>query len=200
MKQATRAALAALALLALAGCSVTIEPKVPLIPGQPTPGVLPDQQSQPSQPQPVPAQETHAQPVPEKTRTQPAPQKTRKALSPVAHFQHFNVRIVGATGDPDFYNLQAEVCLVDAVKGAPTRISTDPWSVRANGRSYTRKVNPEIGTVGNFPREAKYTEGECAYGWLSFPVNGLKVTKIKYSNSLGDVAVWDAGPGMERIR
>jgi hypothetical protein len=197
MKQAMRAALASLvALLVLAGCSMEFKLQPPTIPGEPIPGVQPDRQTTQAAPQPVPAEETKAQPVPEKT-TKPKP---ARKLAQVAHFEHFNVRIVGTTGDPDFYNLQAEVCLVDDVKGAPTRISTDPWSVRANGRSFTRKINPEIGTVGNFPREAKYREGECAYGWMSFPTNGLKVTKIKYSNSLGDVAVWDAGPGLERIR
>ena len=193
---AIKITLAAVALLLTMG-ACTIEVRPPLIPGEPVPGVQPDYAPSQAQPQPVPAEETYAQP--QKT-TQPKVAH-RRNLSEVAHFEHFNVRIVGTTGRPDAYNVQAEVCLVDDVKDAPTRISTDPWSVvTANGGKVKASRHTEAGEAGNFPGEAKYDEGECAYGWMRFKTNCLKVSKIKYSNSLGDVAVWDAGPGTERIR
>jgi hypothetical protein len=167
---------------------------------QPVPGVQPDHAPTQAQLAPAPAEETYAQP-PKTTQPKAAP---GKKLSNVAHFQHFDVRILGSTAPPGpaevVYHLQSEVCLTKEVKGASTRISTDPWSVYGSDGWVKPSRHVEAGEAGNFPREAMYRKGDCAVGWMTFKTNGLKVTKIRYSNSLGDVAVWDAGLGQERIR
>ena len=169
---AIKITLAAVALLLTMG-ACTIEVRPPLIPGEPVPGVQPDYA--PSQAQPQPDRQRRPRAATEDHAAQVA---HRRNLSEVAHFEHFNVRIVGTTGRRDAYNVQAEVCLVDDVKDAPTRISTDPWSVvTANGGKVKASRHTEAGEAGNFPREAKYDEGECAYGWMRFKTNGLKVSK-----------------------
>jgi hypothetical protein len=173
-------------LLTMGACTIEFHP--PLIPGEPVPGVQPDYAPSQAQPQPVPAEETYAQP--QKT-TQPKATH-RRNLSDVAHFEHFNVRVVGSTGRPSEFNAQVETCLVDDVKNAPTRISHEPWTAISSSGKITKATRDyEAGEAGVFPKAAKYREGECAYGWLKFHTNGMKVTKIKYHNSLGDVAVWD---------
>ena len=44
---------------------------------------------------------------------------------------------------------------------------------------------------GAFPADDIYRVGQCASGWIRFLARG-SVTKIKYSNGVGDGAVWDA--------
>jgi hypothetical protein len=192
-----RTALAVLALLILtAGCG-TIEVKIspPMIPGQPTPGVLPDNANAPSQaqPEPAPATETKAAPQPtQERRTQQRRAKPAQGEKTTAMFRHFNVRIMRVTQSPDYYAVNAEVCLVDELKGKPTRVSTAPWTVRSDGHTIKPvKFREDLGTVGTFPRETWLTQDECAHGWLSFPAEGTDRFKIIYHNSLGDRAVWN---------
>jgi hypothetical protein len=187
-----RTALAAVAVLALAGC--TVQFNTPMIPGQPTPGILPGNDHAPSQaqPEPAPAEETKAAPEPTQEPRKTTRPKAQPKLSDTAHFRHFNVRVVGSTGRPTEFNAQVETCLVDEVKDAPTRIAIDPWTaISSSGKVTTATRDYEAGEAGVFPKAAKYREGECAFGWMKFHTNGMNVTKIKYSNSLGDVAVWD---------
>ena len=44
---------------------------------------------------------------------------------------------------------------------------------------------------GAFPPDATYRVGQCASGWIPFFTRGT-LTTIKYSNGVGDVAIWDA--------
>jgi hypothetical protein len=44
---------------------------------------------------------------------------------------------------------------------------------------------------GAFPPDDIYRVGQCASGWIPLLARG-SVTKIKYSNGVGDGAVWDA--------
>jgi hypothetical protein len=44
---------------------------------------------------------------------------------------------------------------------------------------------------GAFPADDIYRVAQCASGWIPFLAR-VSVTKIKYSNGVGDGAVWDA--------
>jgi len=89
--------------------------------------------------------------------------------------------------------LLAKVCvrsLPPDPQGDRTRISWDPWQVRSQGRMID--ADPAHATFkGAFPPDHTYRVGQCAEGWIPFLARG-SVTKIKYANGVGDIAVWDA--------
>jgi hypothetical protein len=89
--------------------------------------------------------------------------------------------------------LLAKVCvrsLPPDPQGDRTRISWDPWSVRANAKMIDAdKAHATF--KGAFPPDHTYRVGQCASGWIPFFARG-SVTKIKYANGVGDVAVWNA--------
>src|SRR5215210_4070016 len=109
-----------------------------------------------------------------------------------ATFKHFKVTVrrVRRTAD---VQLLAEVCvrsLPPDPQGNRTRISWDPWSIQ--GGSQTVKADPSRSVFkGAFPPDNTYRVGECASGWIPFFTREA-VTKVKYANGLGDVAVWDS--------
>jgi hypothetical protein len=116
----------------------------------------------------------------------PAPKKAANGSS--ATFRHFRVTVARLTQTKSQAKLLAKVCvrsLPPDPQGDRTRISWDPWSIRAGGKT----VKP---TSGTFPREATYRKGQCASGSMIFKTS-QKVAKIKYANFVGNKAVWDAG-------
>ena len=42
-----------------------------------------------------------------------------------------------------------------------------------------------------YPSDETYRVGECSSGWIPFQTS-RNVSKVKYANGVGDVAVWDA--------
>ena len=89
--------------------------------------------------------------------------------------------------------LQAKVCvksLPPDPQGNRTRISWDPWSIRAGSPT----IEPDLNAtqlMDEFPADATYRVGQCAFGWIPFATNRT-VSRILYANGVGDRAVWDA--------
>jgi hypothetical protein len=87
----------------------------------------------------------------------------------------------------------AKVCvesLPPDPQGNRTRISWDPWSVRAGSR--TVDADPSNSVFEDaFPPDKTYRVGQCASGWIPF-FTRANVTRVNYANGVGDIAVWDA--------
>lgn len=109
-------------------------------------------------------------------------------------FEHFTVTVSELTWTSRSKLLvRAKVCvrtLPPDPQGDRTRISWDPWTVRA-GSTASKPTAGEDGRGPDFPYEATYKEGSCASGWLHFAIKG-DVDTIVYSNGVGDHAVWSA--------
>jgi hypothetical protein len=110
-----------------------------------------------------------------------------------ASFEHFKVSVTQVSRNSSQLRLQAKVCvksLPPDPQGNRTRISWDPWSIRAGSRT----IEPDVNAAPlekEFPADATYRVGECASGWIPFATNRT-VTRIVYANGVGDRAVWDA--------
>jgi len=129
------------------------------------------------------------------------------ALRPIgtpARFTHFAVTVQDTVMDPEYYGyvVKLRVCVRSLPPGATsgrTRISWDPWTVTAGGRSHRPSVQ-EDPPPDLFPRpyqtEGRFRVGECAIGWLPFwsVKLGEQVTSINYANSLGNRARWRSEP------
>jgi hypothetical protein len=143
------------------------------------------------------ASSTATAPTPTTTPGEPEPSTKRKAepKGSSAKFKHFTVTVRDVRREtPSEVRMLAKVCVGTSLppdpQGDRTRISWDPWSLRA--RSQTVKADPSRSVFrGAFPPDKTYRVGECASGWIPFFTRG-KVTKVKYANGLGDIAVWDA--------
>jgi hypothetical protein len=146
----------------------------------------------PSPPPSVVTVET-ASPTPSSTAHPSASTKPKRAHSQ-AKFDHFMVTVDDLERvNSSEVRLLAKVCvrsLPPDPQGKRTRISWDPWSVRARAKMID--ADPAHATFkGAFPPDDIYRVGQCASGWIPFLARG-SVTKIKYSNGVGDGAVWDA--------
>jgi hypothetical protein len=124
---------------------------------------------------------------------QPSASPKKRAHSR-AKFDHFVVTVDDLQRrNSSEVRLLAKVCvrsLPPDPQGDRTRISWDPWSVRADTRMID--ADPAHSSFkGSFPPDDTYRVGQCASGWIPFLARGT-VTKIKYANGVGDVAVWDA--------
>jgi hypothetical protein len=109
-----------------------------------------------------------------------------------ATFKHFKVTLRRVRREADVQVL-AKVCvrsLPPDPQGNRTRISWDPWSVRAGSKNVDA-ARSAAALKGGFPAEGTYKVGECASGWIPFPTRAWP-TRIIYKNGVGDVAVWDA--------
>ena len=134
-----------------------------------------------------------ASPTPSSTAHPSASTKPKRAHSQ-AKFDHFMVTVDDLERvNSSEVRLLAKVCvrsLPPDPQGKRTRISWDPWSVRARAKMID--ADPAHATFkGAFPADDIYRVGQCASGWIPFLARG-SVTKIKYSNGVGDGAVWDA--------
>ena len=133
-----------------------------------------------------------ASPTPSSTAHPSASTKPKRAHSQ-AKFDHFIVTVDDLERvNSSEVRLLAKVCvrsLPPDPQGTRTRISWDPWSVRARAKMID--ADPAHATFkGAFPADDIYRVGQCASGWIPFLARG-SVTKIKYSNGVGDGAVWD---------
>lgn len=133
-----------------------------------------------------------ASPTPSSTAHPSASTKPKRAHSQ-AKFDHFIVTVDDLERvNSSEVRLLAKVCvrsLPPDPQGKRTRISWDPWSVRARAKMID--ADPAHATFkGAFPADDIYRVGQCASGWIPFLARG-SVTKIKYSNGVGDGAVWD---------
>lgn len=109
-------------------------------------------------------------------------------------FQHFKVAVSQIEQRSDAQVLvRVQVCvrsLPPDPQGNRTRISWDPWSVRAGQKSVKAEL---VGAKpkGLFPQSATYAVGDCASGTIPFPAED-HIAEISYKNGIGDTAVWDA--------
>ena len=109
-----------------------------------------------------------------------------------ASFEHFRVTVSQVSSSNSQVRLQAKVCvksLPPDPQGKRTRISWDPWSIRAGSRT----IEPDSHASplkDEFPADATYRVGQCASGWIPFATNRT-VSRIAYANGVGDRAVWD---------
>jgi hypothetical protein len=125
-----------------------------------------------------------------------------RPLGSTATFTHFRVTVQGTVMDPEHhgYMVKLRVCvrsLPPGSTGGRTRISRDPWTVTAGGRTHWPSVQEN--SADTFPRpnrtEGRFRVGECATGWLPFwSVASAPVTSINYANSLGNRARWKTQP------
>lgn len=109
-------------------------------------------------------------------------------------FRHFKVAVskVESRSKAEVV-VYATVCvrsLPPDPQGNRTRISWDPWSVRAGNTTIDAKLTG-VKTGRLFPQGATYGVGDCASGIIPFPTT-KKIDEISYENGLGDRAVWDA--------
>lgn len=125
-----------------------------------------------------------------------SPSERRVAVDQRVAFDHFTVR-VSSVEDPAGSGVlvEASVCvrsLPPNPTGDRTRISWDPWTVQAGGRTYRPQLFDTTRSVGSmFPREALYAVGECARGWIPFVLDrGGQVSTVRYENGVGDSARW----------
>jgi hypothetical protein len=110
-----------------------------------------------------------------------------------ANFNHFKVTVSRIAQNGSQVRLLVKVCvksLPPNPQGNRTRISWDPWSIRAGSHTIKPK-SPSQHLGDEFPHDATYKIGQCAKGWIPFVTN-RGVTRIKYANGVGDTAVWDA--------
>jgi hypothetical protein len=125
-----------------------------------------------------------------------------RPLGSTATFTHFSVTVQGTVIDPEHhgYMVKLRVCvrsLPPGSTGGRTRISRDPWTVTAGGRTHRPSVqeNPPDTFPRPYRTEGRFRVGECATGWLPFwSAAGAQVTSINYANSLGNRARWQSGP------
>jgi hypothetical protein len=156
-------------------------------------GCSADEDAPPSPPPPTVVTVT-ATPSPTPSGTaQPSASPHKRAHSQ-AKFKHFVVTVDDLERrNSSEVRLLAKVCvrsLPPDPQGDRTRISWDPWQVRSQGRMID--ADPAHATFkGAFPPDHTYRKGQCAEGWIPFLARGT-VSKIKYSNGVGDVGVWDA--------
>lgn len=89
--------------------------------------------------------------------------------------------------------VRTEVCvrtLPPDAQGDRTRISWDPWSIRAGGRNVDAALDGNR-PKGMFRADGTYGVGDCASGWIPFPT-AADLDNITYANGVGDRATWDA--------
>jgi hypothetical protein len=136
-----------------------------------------------------------ARPSPSSTAYPSAsPKKAQSRAHTQAKFDQFVVTVDDfERRNSSEIRLLAKVCvrsLPPDPQGDRTRISWDPWQVRANAEMID--ADPANSSFkGAFPPDDTYKVGQCAKGWIPFLAR-REVTKIKYSNGVGDVAVWDS--------
>ena len=130
----------------------------------------------------------------EPTATPSAPGHEKFATGSTARFEHFRVTVKEIKYPTSSTALlKAEVCVMKIAEDSEVdwaQISWDPWAVSAGSDS------ADAGYVGNppkhmYPKSGTYDVGECAAGWMPFQIDG-DLSTIRYSNSLGETAVWDA--------
>jgi len=121
-----------------------------------------------------------------------------------AAFPHFAVTVQDTAMNPEYhgYLVKLRVCvrsLPPGSTGGRTRISWDPWTVTAGGRTH-RPSGLEDPPPDMFPRpyasEGRFRVGDCGMGWLPFRSvkAGQQASSVNYRNSLGDHARWRPGP------
>ncbi len=181
------ACLGVLAVFSSAGCAASTDTNAP----QPTPPAS----SALTTPQREQSASTTASPVqPSTGEREDASPKTKPTVGSSAVFRHFKVAVSKVERRSDSQVVvRAQVCvrsLPPDPQGNRTRISWDPWSVRAGNQT----VDAELagpGPDGLFPRNATYAVGDCALGWIPFRTKS-GIGEITYENGIGDRAVWDA--------
>jgi hypothetical protein len=112
-----------------------------------------------------------------------------------AEFENFTVTISRIDEDAERPRLlvQAEVCVTSipaSYVGKRIRISWDPWSVTA-GKHTAEPGFRGKAPAGLFRADGDYKVGGCVSGLIPFEVTG-NVDSVRYQNSVGDEAVWDA--------
>lgn len=131
------------------------------------------------------------------TSAQAAP--LSRQLGWTATFPHFNVTVGNVVYSPAHGTLAYTVVCVRSLPpgstGGRTRISWDPWRLTTTSgtvapRVYDASHPPE----GMFRAAGYYRPGDCAGGWIPYADASGAVTKISYSNSLGNQATWFAPP------
>jgi hypothetical protein len=130
----------------------------------------------------------------ETDKPKPSTERRVKPHGSSAKFKHFKVTVREVKKETSSeVRVLAEVCvrrLPPDPQGNRTRISWDPWSVRAG--SQTVDADPSRSVFkGTFPPDKTYRVTECASGWIPFFVRAT-VTEVKYANGVGDIAVWNA--------
>lgn len=128
-------------------------------------------------------------PGPESSTSVPAPTSS-------AVFQNFTVTISRIEQPPQATQslVQAKVCvtsLPSSYVGKRIRVSWDPWTVVAGSRKTEPGYRGKV-PAGLFRADGDYPVGSCVSGAIPFPVAG-DLDSVRYDNSLGDEAVWDAG-------
>jgi hypothetical protein len=121
-----------------------------------------------------------------------------RALGETATFQNFEVTVTQVSSYVDRSTARARVCVrklpLDPT-GQTTRVSIDPWAIAVGGRTLAAR-KPAEPSPSDYPVETFLRVGECVQGWIEFPAvpEGSRLRSVRYVNSLGDRAEWDAVP------
>jgi hypothetical protein len=169
--------------------------------------------SQPATPQTTPMPTPTPTPFPTPTPT-PTPMPTAPPTSPpvssteqpggplalgeTAAFENFEVTVTRVGSYVDRSTAWARVCvrkLPPDPTGQTTRVSIDPWAIVVGERSLAAR-KPGEPSPSDYPLETFLRVGECVQGWIEFPAvpEGSRLRSVRYENSLGDRAEWDAVP------
>lgn len=113
-----------------------------------------------------------------------------RAGGSTARFEYFTVSLLSLRR-ADQTRILARVCVNKRPDPSQkrTRVSWDPWSISAAGRTLEPQ-RPSADLEHAFPAEGTYRVGRCALGWLVFGTDD-PVEEIIYANGVGEQAVWD---------
>ena len=168
----------------VAGCGgpMTSPEQVPTVPdlppvATPAPATTSLAQSPTSSPTPEPTIDSKARAKAEASaKAKNAAEARRRAAAKArskgssATFEHFRVTVTQVSRDASQVRLRAKVCVTSLPpdpQGNRTRISWDPWSIRAGSRA----IEPDLQASplkDEFPADATYRVGQCAAGWIPF--------------------------------
>ena len=116
------------------------------------------------------------------------------AVGKTATFKYLTVSVLTTDrrSDSYFFGAKIKVCVTSLPKGTTSmRLSWDPWRINGKIRPGGFEVGEDPWSGRNAPTEGQFRIGQCLKGWLPFAVGGTTpVTKINYSNSLGNKVSW----------
>jgi hypothetical protein len=163
--------------------------------------------SSPSGPTVTPRTTPTPRPTPTPTPTAPPssppasstpPRGGPLALGETATFENFEVTVTRVSTYVDRSTARARVCvrkLPPDPTGQTTRVSIEPWAIAVGERTLAAR-KPAEPSPSDYPVETFLRVGECVQGWIEFPAvpEDAPLRSVRYENSLGDRAEWNAVP------
>ncbi len=122
------------------------------------------------------------------------PAKATRALGTTKSFAHLKVS-ASAVKDQSgafWYGAKVKVCATSLPAGATSiRVSTQAWTMSTNRGLLTQVITQEgVPTFRpEYPQAVRLKVGECAAGWVAFPMtyytSGVHATQVNYHDTAG---------------